>query len=314
MIWTKEEEIFLVENVSKLSVLELATALNKTEATIRGKKSRLGIKSGKRNLISKDEEVCIVDWYSTHPNALDLDQLSDIMNRTETEICRVARRLNLTNVNRITITEDVIIARKEIKRQNHIRSINQFIELVRTNHPKGMLGKNHTDKTKQILSTKHKIVWKNKTDEERAVVYSNFSRGREKLKGMPRSKYSKTGGIREDLNKYFRSKWEANIARTFNYSNIVWEFEPKRFYFSDISDGIESYLPDFYLPELDIWIEVKGWMKDLDKLRINKFKEFYPVEYEKMVLIDEKLYIQIGKKLSHLIPKWEFKNNKAKVS
>ena len=73
-------------------------------------------------------------------------------------------------------------------------------------------------------------------------------------------------------------------------------------------------MPDFYLPELDIWIEVKGWMKDLDRLRINKFKEFYPEEYEKMVLIEEKLYMQIGKNLSHLIPKWEFKNNKSKAS
>ena len=314
MIWTKEEEQFLRDNVSELTVLELAKALNKTEATIRGKKSRLGIKSGKRNTITKDEEVYITDWYKTHPNALNLAQLSSIMNRTETEICRVARRLNLTNVKRVTITEDIINERKEIKHQNHVRSINQFIELVRTNHPRGMLGKAHTDKTKQILSTKHKIVWENKTDEEKEVVYNNFNKGREKLKGMPKSKYSKTGGLREDLNKYFRSKWEANIARTFNYSNIVWEFEPKRFYFNDIGDGIESYLPDFYLPELDIWIEVKGWMKDLDKLRINKFKEFYPEEYEKMVLIEEKLYIKIGKELSHLIPKWEFKNNKTKIS
>jgi len=314
MIWTKEEEQFLIENVSKLSVLELAEALNKTEGMIRGKKSRLNLKSGKRNLISKEEIEYITNWYNTHPNALNLDKLSKIINRTETEICRVARRLNLTNVNRVIITDDIIKERKETKRQNSIRTINQFIELVRTNHPKGMLGKTHTEETKEILSTKYKIAWENKTDVEREKCLVNLRRGREKLKSMPRSKYSKTGGFREDINQYFRSKWEANIARTFNYSNITWTFEPKRFCFDDISDGIESYLPDFYLPELDIWIEVKGWMKELDQLRINKFKTFYPDEYEKLVIIEGNLYKKIEKEFKYIIPNWEFKTNKIKVS
>lgn len=52
----------------------------------------------------------------------------------------------------------------------------------------------------------------------------------------------------------FRSLLEACWAATLDSLNIVWEYEPKTF---DLPSGTK-YLPDFHLPELGIWIEVKG--------------------------------------------------------
>lgn len=50
---------------------------------------------------------------------------------------------------------------------------------------------------------------------------------------------------------------------------ITWEYEPKRFKLSWC-----TYKPDFYLPEFDIWVEVKGyenmpgnWQKKVDTFR-----------------------------------------------
>jgi len=308
--WSKEEEQFLIENVSILNVFELANELSRTENMVRNKKLRMNLKSGKRNVFSEEENNIIINWYKEHPNELKLDELSTIMNREKHEICRKAKILNLTNVNRKVITEDIINERKEIKKQNHIRTVNQFIKLVKTNHPKGMLGKNHTYETKQILSEKYKLAWQNKTQEQKEKIYINLKKGREISKNIVKSKYSKSGGYREDLDKYFRSKWEANIARIFNYSNIIWEFEPKRFEFDDKSNGIESYLPDFYLPKLNIWIEVKGWMKEIDIKRLEKFKKYYPEEYNNLVIIEEKLYKILEKEFKYKITEWEFKNNK----
>ena len=37
------------------------------------------------------------------------------------------------------------------------------------------------------------------------------------------------GGIRTDLNAYFRSTWEANYARILNYESIEWKYEAKTF-------------------------------------------------------------------------------------
>lgn len=119
--------------------------------------------------------------------------------------------------------------------------------------------------------------------------------------------YSRSkGGKRADLNNiYFRSAWEANIARYYNYLGVKWEYEPKTFIFKNITRGSVSYTPDFYLPEEDKWIEVKGWMDGKSKTKLKRFKNQYPEEYSKLVLIQEKEYNEIKKKLSCFIKNWE---------
>lgn len=52
----------------------------------------------------------------------------------------------------------------------------------------------------------------------------------------------------------FRSRLEARWAVFFDHCGIKYEYEPEGF---ALSDG-EKYLPDFYLPEQDTYVEVKG--------------------------------------------------------
>ena len=52
----------------------------------------------------------------------------------------------------------------------------------------------------------------------------------------------------------FRSRLEARWAVFFDEMGIKYEYEPEGF---EMSDGTK-YLPDFYLPALDYYIEVKG--------------------------------------------------------
>lgn len=51
----------------------------------------------------------------------------------------------------------------------------------------------------------------------------------------------------------FRSKLEAQVAYFFDLCHISWLYEPDR-----LDDGEKEYNPDFYLPETDDYIEVKG--------------------------------------------------------
>lgn len=61
----------------------------------------------------------------------------------------------------------------------------------------------------------------------------------------------------------FRSRLEARWAVFFDHLGIPWEYEPQGF---DLSwrlsdhggDTTLQYLPDFWLPDLDVWAEVKG--------------------------------------------------------
>jgi len=79
--------------------------------------------------------------------------------------------------------------------------------------------------------------------------------------------YSGRKGFREDIPGEFDSKGEANVARVLNHLGIKWE-RGKRI---DISELAKKYgckhvetgrllrwmEPDFYLPDLDLCIEVK---------------------------------------------------------
>ena len=62
----------------------------------------------------------------------------------------------------------------------------------------------------------------------------------------------------------FRSKLEAKYAQAFDRLGIVWEYEGHGFRFDDGT----CYCPDFYMPELDTYFEVKGFVDDDSKRKI----------------------------------------------
>jgi len=61
----------------------------------------------------------------------------------------------------------------------------------------------------------------------------------------------------------FRSRLEARWAVFFDSLNIEWQYEPEGFERSEFDDDnnlqiVDRYLPDFYLPKTETWVEVKG--------------------------------------------------------
>lgn len=53
---------------------------------------------------------------------------------------------------------------------------------------------------------------------------------------------------------HFRSRLEARFAVMFQSLGLKWQYEPEGY---DLGEA-GWYLPDFYLPELDVWVEVKA--------------------------------------------------------
>jgi hypothetical protein len=68
-------------------------------------------------------------------------------------------------------------------------------------------------------------------------------------------------------NVRFRSNWELLTAKYFDTNNIKWQYEPKVF----ILNEEITYTPDFYLPDSNKWIEVKGYWYDDAIIKYNKF-------------------------------------------
>jgi hypothetical protein len=128
----------------------------------------------------------------------------------------------------------------------------------------------------------------------------------EVIGGRPTSPKAARGkaGIRKDINEtiYFYSRWEANFARLCNHLDIEWVHQPKTF---DL--GSQKYTPDFYLPNYDLYIEVKNFLWKYSKIRDEKFRKFYPnIE---LTLLLKKDYLVLQSRYSHLIKYWEYKNS-----
>ncbi|MBM3703242.1 MAG: hypothetical protein FJW63_09740 [Actinobacteria bacterium] len=101
--------------------------------------------------------------------------------------------------------------------------------------------------------------------------------------------------IRENLNKNnrldkkfknaenikFAHNSEKEFSKILNFYRIKWEYEPKTFTlrFDRKGNPTVSFTPDFYLPDLDLYIELTTLNQKLvtkKNYKIKKLKELYP--------------------------------------
>lgn len=186
-------------------------------------------------------------------------------------------------------------------------------------HPKGFLGHNHSEKSKNVISQKSKNAWKNNksgfhTKEFKDNKSTNMSiRMVNKLKNWDNI-YSRTKKGWETIgNKkyFFKSSWEVVYAKYLEWLKnkkeiIDWHYEVKTFWFEQIKRGVRSYTPDFEVINKNGKIEfheVKGWMDSKSKTKLRRMKKYYPDI--KMILIDAEIYREIKKfeKLFEIVPK-----------
>jgi hypothetical protein len=67
--------------------------------------------------------------------------------------------------------------------------------------------------------------------------------------------------------------WELAVAKYFDQNSIKWIRNKQRFkYWNRIKGMWSYYTPDFYLEDLDAYIEVKGYETELDKCKWSQFE------------------------------------------
>jgi len=168
---------------------------------------------------------------------------------------------------------------------------NLLLSVVAKKNPsRGFKGCRHTEKNKEINRQKH--LGKKASIETRLKMSIN-SKGKfteqhkrrisKALKNKPKTlshiqKIIKKKKENYFNGKWFRSSWEVIFVKWCNEKNIEWLYEPKRFKL----DSNTLYIPDFYLPKLDIWIEVKGWWNDLFTKKYLLFKK----KYKNYIVVD----------------------------
>lgn len=107
-----------------------------------------------------------------------------------------------------------------------------------------------TDEMRQNLSSAMK-----KAVEENPESYTSSNRGR--------SKQIVVDGIK------FQGKWELEFYQYCKRNDI--EVQRSNEWFEYEWSGSRKYFPDFYLPSLDLYVEVKGYETDRDRAKWSAF-------------------------------------------
>ena len=341
--WKKSDEVLLIQLYDQnVNINKIADILDRTEKAIKNKAWRLKIT---KNPDFTEKEITYI---KNNYNGFNLKEITKHLKRKHPEnVCRIARQIGLTDKQRSGFLKGMV-SHNKIKwdsemidflignyktmsfdklsknlgvSKNVVSAKLLELELwkleegetiwTQNKHPKGMAGKNHSNKSKKKMSKSQQLKWVGITKEQ--LLERTLKSRKTRIKNgtlnpllNSSNPYSRTkSGKREDLNNtFFRSAWEANVARYFNLLGVKWEYEPKEFVFEGVKRGCISYRPDFYLPDEDRWVEVKGWFDKKSKTKLRRFKKYYPVEFNRLEIIDEDRYKAIAKN-KKLVPGWE---------
>jgi hypothetical protein len=74
---------------------------------------------------------------------------------------------------------------------------------------------------------------------------------------------------------YLDGTWELKVAKWLDEKEYNWKRNTKRFQYTNLKGTISHYVPDFWVNELNSYIEVKGYETELDRCKWSQFK--YPL-------------------------------------
>lgn len=136
-----------------------------------------------------------------------------------------------------------------------------------------MTDKQHTEETKLKMSAKAKL--RRHSKESKLKMRASI------IKRINSGKYLRTWGKRSYYQSplqgqvCFRSSYELAYAKYLDSIHELWMYEMETF---DL--GNTTYTPDFFLPRLELFVEIKGYMLSKAQEKINQFKEQYPWNLE----------------------------------
>jgi hypothetical protein len=168
-------------------------------------------------------------------------------------------RLCNKNPNKQIIVSNFIVYHKKIKEGN-IKGSNQYIKAKKLGLPKPII----TEETKLKLSKTSKG---RKYDDEYKKRHSiSMKKAVQKYPGSY-TKNNVVGRVKNIEYKGVKLKgsWELIFVKWLDDNGIQWEHETKSFQYE--WNGIRTYYPDFYLTDLDLYVEVKGFERERDRAK-----------------------------------------------
>lgn len=300
--WTQADDTRLRRAFKGGSYASLATQFDRTAVAIRQRCYLLGLR--KKAPDWTGSELARLRAVYADPNGpIHIDALSQELGRPRSSISTKAAELGLSSLRRVR--PDGFGARMAVK---------QNAWLAENDHPRGMLGKKHTDEARRRQSDYQILNPRTYSEDERQarsdILTARHMAGTVTPGGNAYSRCKH--GRRPDLgDQYFRSAWEANYARFLNLLKAQggiasWEYEADTFWFETIRRGVRSYTPDFKVTEprgTIYYVEVKGWMDPKSATKIKRMAKYHPAV--DLRVVGERAYRELARKLGPALPGWE---------
>lgn len=84
------------------------------------------------------------------------------------------------------------------------------------------------------------------------------------------------------------SSWEFKCAEKFDSLDVEWVRDPSmKLEYRDKKLRLRRYIPDFYLPKYDLYIEVKGYWTDAAKWKMRDICSRYPNKIKMLESLEE---------------------------
>ena len=294
---------------------EIAVITGRSKASVRNRCWRLGVRTGAEKWTLADLEI-LSNAYADG-KFVDVVALARSLGRTEASIHLKASRLGHGASDRPRVLQ----AKNRVKKFDTPEALRadqsqKAKERIATQgHPRGALGLKHSGEAKEKMS-KASAKWNASVTEDQRREMTIRGLKTKAANGTmvnPRPGASWKAGWRDigGIRKYYRSKWEANYAYYLEWLRqkgqiAAWKHEPETFWFDGIKRGCVSYLPDFWVQEMDgavAYHEVKGWMDDRSKTKIRRMAKYHPAV--RLIVIDAKGYAALAKSVRLLVPGWE---------
>lgn len=151
------------------------------------------------------------------------------------------------------------------------------------NNPNRVMEKLTSDGLKRIIEKNKNVVW---SDERRKKHSESMKKAVEKHPdSYTSSNRGRTKQIFYDGIK-FQGKWELDFYKYCKNNSV--KIVKCNEWFEYEWNGLRKYFPDFYLSELDLYIEIKGYETDRDRAKWNAFpKKLKVIKKEEIKLIRE---------------------------
>lgn len=318
MKWSTEEDDLIRSSYASDGPGVIASATGRTVKAVINRRYRLGCEATSDLWSAEDVEALHKAYReASFGEEIRIDELALRLGRTYMAVALKASKLGLGDISRRQKAERKVRLPMFSKAEDLTAYKSDRMKAWHASnpHPRGALGMKHSDETKAVMAEKSRATNATRSPEEKVLIslkaaktkIANGTYAPERKGATWKAGWREIGGYR----KYYRSKWEANYARYLEWLKCgghirEWRHEPKTFWFSGVKRGTVSYLPDFWVVEIggsEAFHEVKGWMDDRSKTKLDRMKRYYPAVT--IVLIREKEYREIKRKLSSLIPGWE---------